>query len=362
MHPALETFVFKRGARAVRNRTVLAAMTNKQSHPDGTLSENEIQWLEARSEGGFGIVTTAATNVEEDGQGWEGEFGTWSEGHLDGLTEMAKAIKNHGGIALTQLFHGGMRAPERLTGLQPKSASANDLGRGLGKSRAMEEKEIEETIRAFGRAANLCERAKFDGVELHGAHGYLIAQFLGSSTNRRKDTWGGNQTNRTRFLAEIVREVRRSTGPDFLVGVRLSPVLNSCGLGLADALETLELCNAMELDFVHVSCWDITETGVANNREQPYTSHFREVLDDDIPLMTTGGVWNAQEAELAFEQGADFVGVARAGIAHPDWPSYLAAGQAEPQRPPFDEAMLTEAKLSPVFIQYMRRWDGFVSD
>ena len=97
-------------------------------------------------------------------------------------------------------------------------------------------------------------------------------------------------------------------------------------------------------------------------RDRPYTSHFREVLDDDIPLMTTGGVWNAQEAELAFEQGADFVGVARAGIAHPDWPSYLAPGQTEPQRPPFDEAILTEAKLSPVFIQYMRRWDGVVSD
>ena len=346
----------------MRNRTVLAAMTNKQSHPDGTVSGDEIEWLEARSQGGFGIVTTAATNVEEDGRGWEGEFGTWSDHQLEGLTRLAKAIRDHGGIGLTQLFHGGMRAPERLTGLQPKSSSENDLGNELGRSRAMEKEEIEETIRAFGRAANRCERAGFHGVELHGAHGYLIAQFLGSTTNRREDDWGGNQTKRTRFLREIVREVRQATSPNFLVGLRLSPVLDSCGLDLPDALETLDLCNEMDLDFVHVSCWDITETGVSNDRVAPYTTHFREVLNNNIPLITTGGIWNAEEATLALEQGAEFVGVARAGIAHPNWPSYLSEGMDEPQRPPFDEARLREAKLSPTFVQYMRRWNGFVSD
>ena len=112
----LEPYVFKRGSLRT-NRTVLAAMTNKQSHDNGVLSEDEIAWLEARSEGGFGIITTAATHVEEDGQGWEGEFGTWSDELLEGLTQLATAIHQHGGFGLAQLFHGGMRAPERLTGL-----------------------------------------------------------------------------------------------------------------------------------------------------------------------------------------------------------------------------------------------------
>ena len=362
MHPALEPFVFQRGGHRARNRTVLAAMTNKQSHDDGRLSVDEIEWLAARSAGGFGIITTAATHVEEDGKGWEGEFGTWSDDHLEGLEEMANSINRHGGLSLAQLFHGGMRAPERLTGLQPKSASENDLGRGLGSSRSMTHQEIEATIQAFGQAAHRCEVAGFHGVELHGAHGYLIAQFLGSSTNRRTDDWGGNQAKRTSFLEEIVKEVRRTTGPDFLVGVRLSPVLSSCGLTLADALETLQLCNRMELDFVHVSCWDITETGVHNGKTLPYTSHFRDVLDPKTPLITTGGVWNADEAQDALEQGAALVGVARAGIAHPDWPMYLDEHNGEPARPPFDEETLRKAKLNPTFINYMRRWDGFVSD
>ncbi|MGB0313851.1 MAG: NADH:flavin oxidoreductase, partial [Poseidonia sp.] len=153
MHPALAPYTFARGGITVRNRTVLAAMTNKQSHDDGTVSSDEIAWLEARSVGGFGIITTAATHVLEDGKGWEGEFGTWSDHHAEGLTAMAEAITRHGAIGLAQLFHGGMRAPEALTGVQPMSASANELGGDLGTSRAMSEEDILEVISGFGAAA-----------------------------------------------------------------------------------------------------------------------------------------------------------------------------------------------------------------
>jgi len=362
MHPSLEAYTFPRTGLTTSNRTVLAAMTNKQSHADGRVSEDEIRWLEARSKGGFGIVTTAATHVLEDGQGWEGEFGTWSDHHLDGLRRLASSIKRHGAIGLAQLFHGGMRAPEHLTGHQPKSASINSLGVGKGNSRTMTEEEIHEAIEAFGKAAERCEQAGFHGVELHGAHGYLIAQFLGAGTNKRTDAWGGDQTARTQFLEAIVKEVRKRTTPNFLVGVRLSPELDSCGMSLEDSLHTLHLCGSMALDFLHVSCWDIDKTGVFNGEERPFTSIFREHLPSAMPLMTTGGIWTGDDAKKAMHQGGDFVGVARAGIAHPSWPAYLAAGSEEPSRPPFTEEWLSEASLNATFIAYMRRWDGFVSD
>ena len=360
MHPALVEFTFDRGNVVVRNRTVLAAMTNKQSHADGSLSDDEIRWLEARAKGGFGIVTTAATHVLEHGQGWEGEFGTWSDDHIEGLKRLALTIRDCGAVGLAQLFHGGIRAPKRLTGVQPASASINDVGKGLGESRMLSIEEVEELIQAFGKAAERCEKAGFHGIELHGAHGYLIAQFLGATTNRRSDRYGGSQTKRTRFLTEIVEEVRRRTGPDFLVGVRLSPELSSCGLTLLDSLETLRLCNDMPLDFVHVSCWDIAETATIDGHALPYTTVFRAHLDDDIPLFTTGSVWNAEEARNAMAQGGDFVGVGRAGIAHPDWPRYLEKPTEEPKRPPFSVSELEQASLNPTFINYMRRWDGFV--
>ena len=362
MHPALAPFTFERGEVEVRNRTVLAAMTNKQSHDDGTVSIDEIRWLEARSVGNFGIVTTAATHVLKHGQGWEGEFGTWSDYHVEGLTKMAQAIAQHGAVGLAQLFHGGMRAPEALTGLQPMSASENDLGRGLGQSRAMTDQDIHEVVSGFGDAARRCEQAGFHGVELHGAHGYLIAQFLGAGTNRRNDAWGGSQHKRTRILAEIVAEVRRQTGPNFLVGVRLSPELKACGMSLADSIETLRLCSTMPVDFVHVSCWDIQATGLHQGRAMHYTTVFRENLPTHLPLFTTGGIWNAEDAEQAVVQGGDFIGVGRAGIGHPDWPRYLQNEAQEPKRPPFSVNHLTAASLSPPFVEYMRRWDGFVED
>ena len=363
MHPALASFTFARGSRTVKNRCVLAAMTNKQSHSDGTLSNEEIRWLEMRAEGGFGIVTTAASNVSEYGKGWEGEFGVWSDQHVPGLTELATRISKNESIGLVQLFHGGMRAPEGINGVQPVSASENG-GRGMNGtlSRAMSEEEIEAVILDFGKAAARCERAGFEGVELHGAHGYLIAQFLGAETNRRTDKWGGSIDNRWRFLQSIITTVREHTGPDFLVGLRLSPVLASAGFEINDALETVEMCTSMELDFIHVSCWDIDERVEYDGHNNTYTEWFAHVLKGRLPLFTTGMIWNAADAQKAIEQGADFVGVGRVGIAHPDWPRYLVEGSKSPDTPPFSPKQLSRAGLSSTFIKYMRAWEGFVSD
>ena len=363
MHPALAPFTFPRGSRTVKNRCVLAAMTNKQSHDDGRLSDEEIRWLTMRAEGGFGIVTTAAANVSEQGKGWDGEFGVWSDHHLPGLTQLAAQITKYESIGLVQLFHGGMRAPESITGVQPVSASENG-GRGMNGtvSRALRGKEIEAIILDFGMAAARCERAGFQGVELHGAHGYLIAQFLGAKTNRRTDKWGGSLSNRWRFLQSIIRTVREHTSDDFLVGLRLSPVLTSAGFEIHDALETVEMCTKTELDFIHVSCWDIDESVEHEGHVRTYTEWFEHVLDRRMPLVSTGMIWNADDAQKAIDQGTDFVGVGRVGIAHPNWPDYLERGSIEPVRPPFSPDHLTRAGLSPTFIKYMRAWDGFVTE
>jgi 2,4-dienoyl-CoA reductase-like NADH-dependent reductase (Old Yellow Enzyme family) len=362
MHPSLEPFTFPRNGQTVRNRTVLAAMTNKHSHEDGKVSLDEIQWLEARARGGFGIITSAASHVQANGQGWEGEFGVWSDDHIPGLTRMADAIKGHGSMAWVQLFHGGMRAPESLTGRQPMSASENHISESLGMSRAMTNDEILETIEAFGNAAQRCEEAGFDGVELHGAHGYLISQFLGPSTNRRTDAWGGTSKKRALFLKSILEKVRQKTKPSFLVGVRLSPLLKSGGITIEDALETLDHCQEMELDFIHVSCWDIQETASTAGQMKTLTKWFSDSLKGSMPLITTGGVWNAQDACEAFDQGAELVGVGRVAIGHPDWPRYLHEGAPQPKRAPFSAQELREASLNDTFVEYMRRWDGFVKD
>ena len=362
MHPALLPLIFKRGQKEVRNRCVLAALTNKQSPDNGMLSEEEHRWLEKRAIGGFGIVTTAAANVTKDGQGWTGEMGVWSDEHIPRLSKLADDLHQHGALSLVQLFHGGMRAPQSITGVQPMTASETPLNaEDEDTARAMTSSEIEQTIEAFADAARRCEQAGHDGVELHGAHGYLIAQFMTARANRRTDQWG-LADDRIAFLRAITQRVRESTGPNFLVGVRLSPKLPQLDFTLADALEVLDASLDLELDFIHLSCWNITEEGEHNGRQRPYTEWYAERMDGLMPLITTGTVWTRDDAARALEQGADLVGVGRVGIGHPNWPKLLADTRVEIQKPPFSEKHLSQAGLSPVFIEYMKRWTDFVGE
>ena len=166
-----DSFEFLRTGKKLRNRAVVAAMTNKQSNEDGSLSDEEINWLLRRADGGFGIVTTAASHVVREGKGWDGEMGVWGDHQLQGLTRLAEGIRERGAVSLGQIFHGGMRCPQGLTGVQPVSASVNPTSDSdTGETRALEDSEIEELVEAFAAAAARCEKAGFDGVEIHGAH------------------------------------------------------------------------------------------------------------------------------------------------------------------------------------------------
>ena len=357
-----DEFTLPRTETILRNRTVLAAMTNKQSNPDGTLSDAEINWLLRRAEGGFGIITTAASHVTPGGQGWVGEMGVWGDHQIPGLTRLAQGISEHGALSLAQIFHGGMRAPEDLTGEQPVSASENPCTEAhCGHSRELSSEEIEGLITAFKDAAVRCAEAGFDGVELHGAHGYLICQFLGEETNRRDDEWGGDIESRAKFLLRIIEEVKSSVPDDFLVGVRISPEYRKIGVRIEDSLTLSEMLVESGIDFLHISCWDCF-VPPSDHPDDPrmITEWFTEPFSGRIPIISTGAIWDARDAQAVMDQGADLIGVARAGIAHADWATNASNPDYTPARPPFTPQHLAEQALSEPFIEYMRNWKGFV--
>ena len=330
-------------------------MTNKQSHTDGTLSDEEINWLVKRAEGGFGIITTAATHVVPEGQGWDGEMGVWGDHQLPGLTRMADEIRDNGAISLAQIFHGGMRCPQRLTSVQPVSASVNPTNDSEnGETRALEESEIEDLIDAFTMAAARCEKAGFDGVEIHGAHGYLIVN-LGTVTNRRTDQWGAI-AKPCPFLLKIIERIRQRTSESFLVGVRISPEYNQIGVVLEDSLDLVDLLVESEIDFLHISCWDCFIPPTHCDDPRMVTEIFAERLANRLPMISCGAVWSTKHAQQVMEQGADLVGVARAGIGYSDWASHLDNLDYDPQRPPFTAEHLLSEALSENFIEYMRNW------
>lgn len=357
----VEPLIFRRTGHTARNRAWLAAMTNRQSLPDGTLSRAEFEWLMMRAELGFGVITTACAHVSKEGQGFDGEVGVWSDHHVQGLRFLAQGLRAKGALGIVQIFHAGMRAPQWLTGEQPLSASANSTDASeTGIALEMNEAEIWRVIADFGEAARRCADAGFDGVELHGAHGYLICQFLSSQTNQRRDAWGGHFAKRARFLFEIFRAVKQRVPEDFMVGVRISPEYP--GIRIEESVWLAAQLTKVGVDFLHVSCWDVFQRSrTLPNDPRTLTQWFTSSVPNLPPVVTAGKIWSTRDAQHALNQGADFVGVARSAIGNPDWARHLGDPSYEPLYPPYTPDHLRKCGLSDVFVHYMGNWDGFVA-
>jgi len=356
----LDPLVFRNGTRA-RNRAWLAPMTNQQSHPDGSLSDDELRWLEMRARGGFGVVETCAAHVALDGQGWPGALGVYDDRLLPGLRRLAAALAGHGALGVVQLFHGGLRSPRSLTGVAPLSATAYEVP-GTERARAATETDITRIIGQFRDAAARCSMAGFAGVELHGAHGFLIGQFLSASINTRTDGWGGSLEGRARFAREIMRAVRAAVPERFVIGMRLSPEDhgNAVGLDLDESLEVARWLCSDGADFIHLSLWDASSNTRKRPDEHPVPL-FRTAIPREAVLVAAGGIWTGSDAESLLGMGADAVAIGRAAIANPDWPKRQSESGWLPRRPPLTLVELRERGLSERFAAYMRNWPGFVA-
>ena len=339
----LKEFRFAQGL-VVRNRTALAPMTNCQSHSDGTLGEDELVWLRMRAEGGFGMVFTCAAHVLPEAQGFPGELGIFEDIHDAGLTRLTKTLRDYGAVSIAQLYHGGVRCPSKLTGVQPVSASSFELDiSGFETPRSATLADIERIVSAFGDAARRCEKNGFDGIEIHGANGYLITQFLSTQTNNRGDAYGGALENRARLLIEIVQNIKSKVSPDFLVGLRLSPenVGAQLGLDFDESLQTAKMACEVGLHFVHLSLSDALKKPAKYPDElEGILTRFRLVLPEHIALLTSGGIWTGEQADAALAHGADVVTLGKSAIANPYWPKLAGTPGFTPDRLPMTREQL----------------------
>jgi 2,4-dienoyl-CoA reductase-like NADH-dependent reductase (Old Yellow Enzyme family) len=358
-----QPLTLKSGAR-MPNRIALAAMTNQQSHDDGTLSEDEYAWLARRADGGFGMISTCAANVSLDGKSWPGELGIDRDEDLPGLTRLATRLHARDAVALVQIFHGGVRATSKLTGEQVWSASTwHEDKPDFEVPRAATIADIERVIGQFADAAERAQRAGFDGVELHGAHGYLLCQFLSSTMNPRTDGWGGDLVGRARLVRECTRAVRARCGAKFTVGVRLSleDFGNARGMDLDDNLQVAAWLADDGADFIHISLWDVKRMSKKRPTEHPIAL-ARTVLPPEVALIAAGGMWTRADAEEAMTRGADAIALARAAIINPDWPDAMRDPAWQPQRPPITRAELHTRAVSPALSSYLRAWKNFIAD
>lgn len=354
---------FRCGAVA-RNRVCLAPLTNLQSADDGTLADDERRWLVRRAEGGFGVIETCAAHVSADGKGFDGQLGIWSDHHLPGLRALAAGLAEHGALGLVQLYHGGVRAPSRLTGVRPWSASEFREDRpNFEPPRAATEADIAGAIEAFVAAAVRAREAGFHGVELHAAHGYLLSQFLSRTMNVRDDAWGGDLEGRARLLRTITQRVRAAVPAPFVLGVRISPEDFGFARGL-DLDESLALAGLLAddgIDFLHLSLWEAGRN-TAKRPDEHAVPLFRRALPEDVRIVVAGNLWTRADAAAQLERGADLVAIGRAGILNPDWPRRVADPGFAPERGPLTPAELRSLAIGERFVEYLRRFKGMVRD
>lgn len=341
----------------MKNRFMLAPMTNTQSSEDGTLTEEEFQWLTMRAKGGFGLVMTCASHVQAAGKGFPGQLGIFSDKHISGHQRLAAKIKEYGSLAVVQLHHAGMRSPAELIGQAPLCPSKNEK---LG-AREMTLVEVKQLKNDFISAAVRAKASGYDGVEVHGAHGYILTQFLSSEINNRQDEYGGDLIGRSRLLFEIIAAIREKCGPGFLVGVRLSP--EKFGMDIHEVQEICKrLCLENKIDFIDISVWDYTKAPEAKKYQgKSLLAHFTELNYKNVHFTVAGKIRTGADVQKVLEAGVDFATIGRSAILHHDFPQRVMDDHNfEPMATPVSPAYLAKEGLGKNFITYMRRWPDFV--
>ncbi|MBT8244539.1 MAG: NADH:flavin oxidoreductase [Winogradskyella sp.] len=347
---------FKNGA-VMNNRFMLAPMTNTQSHEDGTLSDEEYHWLTMRAKGGFGLSMTCAAHVQFIGKGFSGQLGIYDDAQIEGHQRLVNGIKAHDSLAVIQLHHAGMRTPQDLIGEQPVCPSPIEKHNARGLS-------LEEVYRLrddFITAAVRAQKSGYDGVEVHGAHGYILTQFLSADINKRDDQYGGCLENRARLLFEIIDGVRTNCGKDFLLGVRLSP--ERFGMQLSEVKTVCkQLINQHDIDFLDISLWDVfKQPEEEQHQNKSLLKHFAELDYKDVKWTVAGKINTAKDVSDILNAGVDFVSIGRSAILHHDFPKKVIADpNFEPTKLPVTTDYLLSEGLSYKFVTYMKRWPNFV--
>ncbi len=357
MKKILETPVHFSCGASMKNKFMLAPLTNTQSFEDGRLSEEEYHWLSMRAKGQFALVMTCASHVQAVGKGFPGQLGIFSDEQIPGHQRLTSTIQSYGSLAVIQLHHAGMRSPFEVIQQAPVCPSKSEKHG----ARALSLEEIEQVKNDFIAAALRAKKSGYDGVEIHGAHGYILTQFISSKINKRTDQYGGSFENRIRLLFEIVNGVRNICGRHFLIGVRLSP--EKFGMKL---LEIKAICKRLvdegQIDFLDISLWDIFKFPEEEGfRNQSLLKHFTELDFKNVKLTVAGNIRNGAEVMKALESGIDFVTIGHSGILHHDFPiKVMEDANFKVIETPVTKAYLIKEGLGEKFIHYLGRWPDFV--
>lgn len=317
----------------LKNRIVMPAMVTNFGNADNTVSPRLIAYHVARAKGGFGLCIVENFAVHPWGKAFGAVLGLWDDRFIADCARLTEAVHRENGKIFAQIYHAGAQTTQKAIGAQPVAPTAL-LHPGNGTlPRVLSIKEIEEIIEAFGLAAWRAKQAGFDGVEIHGSHGYLISEFMSPYTNKRTDEYGGNLMGRLRFPLDILKSVRDRTGGDYPVIIRMAGEERiSDGIAIEESKIIVQILDAAGYDGFHITTANTASQhyvappyyiGLANNVQ--YAEKIKKVTAK--PVITTGRINDPLMAESILSEGrADMIGMGRAAIADPDMPNKAAQG------------------------------------
>ena len=324
--------------KTIKNRVVVPAMVTSfgDESGSGNVTERYIAYHEARAKGGFGLIITEANLVTDKDRAFSRTIGLWSENHITSHTALTTRVHNHGALILAQLIHNGRQTNERAAGnkIYAPSAIKDPLSPDIPVELSIDM--IEELVEAFSESALRAQKSGYDGVEIHGAHGYLVAQFMSMYTNKRTDKYGGNLMSMLRFPLEIIENIRKKCGDDFIISFRISSEeFVEGGLTIEETKAIVMVLEKAGIDIINVSAGTYTSSEVivpTFNMNIGWNVSAAEEIKKvcSIPVITVGRINDPIIAESVIKSGkADFVAMGRASLTDPELPNKAKDGRFE---------------------------------
>jgi 2,4-dienoyl-CoA reductase-like NADH-dependent reductase (Old Yellow Enzyme family)/thioredoxin reductase len=327
---------FKIGKLELKNRLVVPAMVTNYCNEDGTATERYIAYHEAKAKGGWGLIITENYGIDEYSRGFDRAPGLWSDDQIESHAKLTERVHQHGGKIAAQIYHAGRQTGSHITGVQPIAPSPIEDPTIGETPRELTIAEIKEIIEKFGDAALRAKKAGFDAVEIHGAHGYLINQFLSPFSNKRTDEYGGTIMNRTRFAVEIVENVRKKVGEDFPILFRISTdEFVEGGLTIEDTKVIARILEQAGIDAIHCSTgvyktmhYVIQPAAVPHGFSVHLAAEIKKVVS--IPVIAVGRINDPLIAEsVLLSDKADLISMGRASLADPELPNKAKEGKLD---------------------------------
>lgn len=333
----------------LRNRIAKAAMSETLGTYDNRPTPDLVRLYQRWGASGLGLILTGNVMIDRRALGEPGNVAIEDESDLAVLRQWASAATAQGAAIWAQLNHPGKQSTKGLNAfnLAPSAVPfREDMAAFFETPREATSSEIHDIVERFGRSAAICKKAGFSGVQIHGAHGYLVNQFLSPHHNRRNDEWGGTPENRRRFVLAVYAEIRRQVGEDFPVGIKLNSAdFQRGGFTEEESLATIRALTEAGIDLIEISGGTYEAPAMSGAMQEPANAsaaareaYFLEFADKaraavEVPLMVTGGFRTVAGMEAALRSGAlDVVGLARLLAIDPDAPAALLQGRDSLQR------------------------------